>query len=85
MNLFIQLLHLRGIDHEGVDAWLNKKTNKYTSPVIQNECLKLMALHILRDVSRSTCIADSHCFSIVALTVRTKNNSQLTFVGLISN
>ena len=57
-------LHLRGIDHEGVDAWLNKKTNKYTSPVIQNECLKLMALHILRDVSRS--IADSHCFSIMA-------------------
>ena len=61
---FIQLLHLRDIDHEGVDAWLNKKTNKYTSPVIQNECLKLMALHILRDVSRS--IADSHCFSIMA-------------------
>ena len=56
---FMQLLRLRGID-----AWLSKKTNKYTSPDIQNECLKLMALHILREVSNN--IAGSHCFSIMA-------------------
>ena len=61
---FIQLLHLRGDDHEGIDAWLSKKTNKYTSPDIQNECLQLMALHILREVSHN--IASSHCFSIMA-------------------
>ena len=61
---FIQLLHLRGVDHGGIDSWLKKKTNKYTSPEIQNECLQLMALHILREVSRN--IAGSHCFSILA-------------------
>ena len=61
---FTQLLHLRGVDHEGIDSWLRKKTNKYTSPEIQNECLQLMALHILREVSRN--ISGSHCFSIMA-------------------
>ena len=61
---FTQLLRLRGADHQGIDSWLNKKTNKYTSPDIQNECLQLMAIHILREVSHN--IADSHCFSIMA-------------------
>ena len=61
---FIQLLHLRGVDHGGIDSWLKKKTNKYTSPEIQNECLQLMALHIRREVSCN--IAGSHCFSILA-------------------
>ena len=31
--------------------WLKKKTNKYTSPEIQNEILKLMALQVLREVA----------------------------------
>ena len=25
---FTQLLRLRGVDHEGIDSWLRKKTNK---------------------------------------------------------
>ncbi len=61
---FTQLLRLRGVDHKGVDSWMSKKTNKYTSPDIQNECLQLMALFILREVSRN--IAGSHCFSVMA-------------------
>ena len=61
---FSQLLRLRGVDHKGIDSWLSKKTNKYTSPEIQNECLQLMALHILRQISHK--IAGSHCFSILA-------------------
>ena len=61
---FSQLLRLRGVDHEGIDSWLSKKTNKYTSPEIQNECLQLMALHILCQISHK--IAGSHCFSILA-------------------
>ena len=60
----MQLLRLRGVDHEGIDSWLQKKTNKYTSPDIQNECLQLVALHILRKVSHN--IAGSHCFSVLA-------------------
>ena len=61
---FVQLLRLRGVDHEGIDSWLQKKINKYTSPDSQNECRQLMALHILRKVSHN--IACSHCFSVLA-------------------
>ena len=60
----MQLLRLRGVDHEGIDSWLQKKTNKYTSPDILNECLQFVALHILRKVSHN--IAGSHCFSVLA-------------------
>ena len=63
-NNFIQLLRLRGVDDGGIDSWLNKKTNKYTSPVIQNQFLEIMALHILREMSGN--IAASHCFSLMA-------------------
>jgi len=31
--------------------WAKKKTNKYTSPEIQNEILKLIALQVLREVA----------------------------------
>ena len=44
-----QLLCLRGVDHQGIDAWLGKKTNN-TSPDIQNE---LMALHIPPEISHN--------------------------------
>ena len=61
---FIQLLHLRGIDCPEIEAWMKKKTNKYTSHDIQNECLQIMALQILREVSQS--VRDSGCYSIMA-------------------
>ena len=32
-------------------AWLTKKTDKYTAPDMQNEMLKVMALHVLRQVA----------------------------------
>ena len=48
---FIQLLHLRGIDCPEIEAWMKKKTTKYTSHDDQNECLQIMALQILREVS----------------------------------
>ena len=52
---FIQLMRLRVFDCAEVLEWMDKKTNKHTSPDIQNECLQLMALHILRQVSNSIC------------------------------
>ena len=63
---FIQLLRLRGLNCSDieVDSWLAKKTNKYTSPDVQNECLELMALHILHDVSKN--IAAVSCYSVMA-------------------
>ncbi len=61
---FMQLMHLRGIDCPEVEAWMKKKTNKYTSHDIQNECLQIMALQILREVRLS--VRDSSCYSIMA-------------------
>ena len=63
---FMQLFRLRCLESTGVDVdnWLARRLNKYTSPEVQNECLQLMALHILRDVS-SKISASSH-YSILA-------------------
>ncbi len=61
---FIQLLRLRSMDCPEVSGWMTKKTNKYTSHDIQNECLQIMALQILREVGQN--IRDSHCYSIMA-------------------
>ena len=65
-NNFVQLLHLRGLNCGDIDvrSWLAKKTNKYTSPDVQNEYLELMTLHILCDVSKN--IAAASCFSVMA-------------------
>ena len=48
---FIQLLKLLSVDDKRMGAWLNKKTDKYTAPDMQNEMLKVMALHVLRQVA----------------------------------
>ena len=61
---FIQLLHLRGLDCPEIEPWMKKKTNKSTSHDIQNECLQIMALQILWEVSQR--IRDSACYSIMA-------------------
>ena len=44
---FMQLFYLRGEDCPLIESWLSKKTNKYLSHQIQNECLQIMALQIL--------------------------------------
>ena len=41
---FIQLLCLHASDCPDILPWLDKKTNNYVSPVVQNECLKIMRL-----------------------------------------
>lgn len=61
---FVQLLHLRASDCPDILPWLNKKTNNYVSPVIQNECLKIMYLQILRQIS--SCIQSNRFYSIMA-------------------
>ena len=48
---YIQVLKLRTIDDPRVLQWLCKKTDKYTSVVIQNEMLQIMALKVLREVA----------------------------------
>ena len=50
---FLQLLKLRGEDDKRIATWLDKKSDKYTAPDIQNEILKVMALQVLREVAVS--------------------------------
>ena len=49
---YMQLLKLRGEDDARIFEWLKKKTDKYTSVDIQNEMLKTMALHIIRQITK---------------------------------
>ncbi len=61
---FIQLLRLQSINYLEIKTWLERKTDNYTSHEIQNECMQLMALYILRNVAQN--ISDSACFIIMA-------------------
>ena len=61
---FTQLLLLRATDVPLIAEWMKKESCKYTSHDIQNECLKIMALRILRDVSKR--IQKSACFAVMA-------------------
>ena len=72
-------MHLCGLDCSEIEVWMKKKTNKYTSHDIQNECLQIMALQILREVSLS--VRDSRCYSIMAdVCTDTANKEQFTIV-----
>ena len=50
---FFQLLKLRCEDDPKLAEWMDKKTNKFLSPKIQNEMLQIMALQILRDIAKT--------------------------------
>ena len=58
--------------------WLTKKTNKFTSPKMQNEMIEVMALQILRDIAKN--IQSAEIYSILAdETADISNVEQLTF------
>ena len=48
---FHQLIKLRSQQDPAILEWLQRKSNKYTSPEIQNEVLEAMALGLLREIS----------------------------------
>ena len=50
---FTQLLRLRTIDQPHVLTWLERKSEKYTSPQVQNEILAVMASTIVRNISET--------------------------------
>ena len=50
---FTRLMRLRAFDCPEVLEWINRKTNKYMSAEIQNECLQLMSLNILCKICSS--------------------------------
>ena len=45
-------------------AWLNRRTDKYTFPMIQNEMLEVLALGVLREISEN--IQNAKFFTIMA-------------------
>lgn len=47
------MLKLQAQDDPRIEGWLTKRTDKYTSADIQNEILKVIALHVLRKVVSS--------------------------------
>ena len=69
---FMQLMHLRAIDDTTINDML-KKTNKYTSPQIQNELLN-MSLHILREIASS--LQHAHYFAIMVDEVTDLSNKE---------
>jgi len=60
---FIQLLRLHSTNGE-VDAWLQKKSNTYTSHDIQDDILRKMARKVLTDIGDN--IRDGGFFSVMA-------------------
>ena len=50
---YMQLLKLRGEDDSRVLDWLKRKTDKYTSPEMQNEMISVMAHVVLRQIASS--------------------------------
>ncbi len=61
---FHELMLLRCYDCPEVKEWMKRKTNKYTSHDIQNGCLQIMALQVLRRLSQN--IRESAGYSIMA-------------------
>ena len=78
---FSLLLNVRAEDDIEFKKWLCKKNEKFTSPGIQNEILKDMALLMLRDVI--SCIQGSKFYSIMAdeSTDITNQEQLVIFVG----
>ena len=48
---FTALIDLRSEDDTKLVAWAKQRTDKYTSPEMKNEMVKVMALRILRNIS----------------------------------
>ena len=61
---FYQLLKLRSEENPEISEWLSRRTEKYTSPMIQNEMLEVLALGVLREISEN--IQNAKFFTIMA-------------------
>ena len=50
---FMIVIHLRSEDNAMLVDWIKQKADKYTCGYMQNEMVKVMALHILREIAAS--------------------------------
>ena len=67
-------LRIRAIDQPQLLTWLEHKTDKYTSPQIQNEILTVLATNILRNITET--IQKASYFSIMADEVTDSSNKE---------
>ena len=73
---FMQLLFFAAERDRDLRDWLNRKTDKFTSPVIQNELIKIMGNQVLREILEP--IKDAPFFSLMAdETTDVSNKEQL--------
>ena len=69
-----QLILLRAEDDPSLLEWIRKKADKFTSPEIQNEILKIMALKLLRTIGAGSHESPYFTVMIDETTDITKNN-----------
>ena len=62
---FNQLLRLRGEDDSRVFEWLERKTDRYTSPKMQNEIIKVMARKVLNHAQLAHSLHNAPYFTIM--------------------
>ena len=77
---FIQLLKLEGEVNSQIEKGMKKKSGKYTHPEVQNECLQLMSLTILGEISKN--IQNSVYYTIMADEVTDSSNKEQFVVCL---
>ena len=76
---FFHLLKLRARDDHRFVDWMKKKTNKYTSPEIQNEILSIMSCSVLRGITE--CVQNASFFTImIDETTDVANKEQVVLV-----
>lgn len=75
---FMQLLHLRVADDPQMVSCMQQRRDKYTSPQIQNELLKIMAVNVLREIATS--IQKAKFFSLMADEVTDASNKEQVIV-----
>ena len=79
---FNQLLHLRALDDPNLLTWVQKKAEKYTSPEIQNELLKIMAQTVTRDITSA--VGSSGFYTLMADEVTDVSNIEQVAICLRS-
>ena len=79
---FNQLLRLRALDDPNLLMWVQKKAEKYTSPEIQNELLKIMAQAVTRDIASA--VGSSGFYTLMADEVTDISNIEQVAICLRS-
>ncbi|XP_052818330.1 zinc finger MYM-type protein 1-like [Mya arenaria] len=77
---FMQLLKLHGQADPTILSWIEKKSDKYTSPPIQNEIIQIMALGILTRKVAHSVLEDAFFTIMVDETTDVSNREQVVLV-----